>query len=294
MIEISKVLKKNNLRTSSYIKNGKATLLDTNIGKVVARPKLNNDIYSYLNSRSFNYYPKIIVDDDRYEFTEYIEEIEMPEEQKMADLIKLAALLHNKTTYYEEASEDVYKKIYEDINNNIEYLYSYYNDLITIIELKVYMSPSEYLLARGISKVFSSLNFCHNEIDKWFNMVKDKKKIRYVLLHNNLSLDHFIRNNDSYLINWDKSKIDIPIFDLYKLYKKSEIDYDFESLLKEYEKCYPLLEEERKLLFILISLPDKLEFNKSEYDMCNEVDKMLDLLYKAENTISPYYFKDTK
>lgn len=294
MIEISKILKKNNLRTSSYIKNGKATLLDTNIGKIVVKPKSNSDIYNYLNSRSFNYYPKTIVDDDRYEFTEYIEEIEMPDEQKMSDLIKLVALLHNKTTYYEEVSEDVYKKIYEDINNNIEYLYSYYNDLITIIESKVYMSPSEYLLARGISQVFSSLNFCHKEIDKWFNMVKDKKKIRYVLLHNNLSLDHFIRNNNSYLISWNKSKIDIPVFDLYKLYKKTEIDYNFESLLKEYESSYPLLEEERKLLFILISLPDKIEFNKSEYDMCNEVDKMLDLLYKAENTISPYYFKDTK
>jgi len=294
MITISKVLRQNNLRTNSYKKIGKTVLLNTNIGKIVAKPKNNSDIYEYLDSRSFNYYPKIVVDDTRYEFTEYIDEIEMPLDQKMSDMIKLVALLHSKTTYYEEASEDTYKKIYEDIINNIEYLNSYYNDLITIIESRVYMSPSEYLLARGISKVFGSLEFTRKEIDEWFNIVKDKKKVRYVVLHNNLRLDHFIHNKSSYLISWDKSKIDIPIFDLYKLYKREGIKYDFDSVLKEYEKNYPLLEEEKKLLFILISLPDKIELDKDEYSMCVNISEMLDSLYKAETIISPYYFKNTE
>lgn len=293
MLEIAEILKKNHLKTRSYKKMGKAIIVNTNEGKKVVKPKGNNDIYEYLESRNFNYFPNVILD-DKYEILNYEEEIEMPDDQKILDMVRLIALLHNKTTYYKEVLDDDYKKIYEDINNNIEYLNSYYTDIITIIESKEYMSPSEYLLARGISKVFNSLNYSKYEIDKWYEIVKTKRKQRYVVLHNNLELSHFIKNKNTYLISWEKSKIDIPIFDLYKLYKNHSLDYDFSSLLREYEKDYPLLEEERKLLFILISLPDKIEFNSTEYELCVKVGKMLDYLYKTDDLISPYYPDDTK
>lgn len=273
---------------------GKATLVNTNIGKLIIKEKSNNNIYEYLESRNFNYYPTIVDNDDKYEMIEYIEEIDMPTDQKMLDMIRLIALLHNKTTYYKEIIEDDYKKIYEDVNNNIEYLVSYYNDIITIIESKQYMSPSQYLLARGITKIFSSLNYAKIEIEKWYSIVKEKRKQRYVVLHNNLELDHFIKNKNSYLISWEKSKIDIPIFDLYKLYKKHALDYDFESLFKEYESNYPLLLEERTLLYILISLPDKIEFDTTEYKMCNKISKALDYLFKTEELILPHNSKNTE
>ena len=293
MLEINEVLKKNNLRTNSYRKLGRAILVNTNEGKKVIKEKGKNDIYRYLQSRNFNYYPNII-ETDNYEIIEYVEETEMPSEQKMLDMIKLIALLHNKTTYYKEVSEDEYMKIYEDITNNIEYLYSYYTDLISVIETRVYMSPSEYLLARGISKIFNSLNYTKYEVDRWYELVKEKRKQRYVVLHNNLELDHFIKNNDSYLISWEKSKIDIPIFDIYKLYKKHALDFDFSILLKSYEQDYPLLDEERELLFILISLPDKIEFNTTNYEMCKKISKLLDYLYKTDELVSPYYSKNTE
>ena len=74
-------------------------------------------------------------------------------------------------------------------------------------------------------------------------LVKDKKKDRFVVVHNNLDLSHFLRNKNSYLISWDKTKIDKPIFDLYKLYKRHYSEFDFVEVLKKYERNYPLLEE---------------------------------------------------
>lgn len=290
MLEIAELLKKNNLKTRSYRKNGKVVLVETNEGKKVIK-KINNNIYEYLESRNFNYFPNTMIDGE-YQILDYIDDITMPDEQKISDMIRLVALLHNKTTYYKESILDDIKQIYEDISNNIEYLNSYYTDLITIIETKEYMSPSEYLLARGISKIFNSLNFSKYELDRWYEMVENKKKQRYVVLHNNLELNHFIKNINSYLISWEKSRIDIPIFDIYKLYKRHCLDFDFSSLLKQYESDYPLLEEERKLLFVLISLPDKIEFNDTEYEMCKKVSNMLDCLYKTDDLISPYYPKD--
>lgn len=294
MIELNDVLKRHDLRTNSYRKLGKATVIDSNLGKLVLKEKTNTDIYDYLESRSFNYYPKHVVEDDRYEITEYVEEITMPDDQKMLDLIHLVALLHNKTTYYKNVDVDEYKKNYEEISKDIDYLFHYYNDLITVIESKVYMSPPEYLLARNISIIFAALNYTKQVLEDWYELVKDKRKRRYVVLHNNLELDHFIRNKNSYLVSWNQATIDIPIYDLYKLYKKHALDFDFEVLLRQYEQSYPLLEEERKLLFILISLPDKVDLNGSYYDTCLKINHMIDILYKTEALILPYNVKDTK
>ncbi len=293
MQEINELLKKYDIKPRSYKKNNKIMQIETQKGKycIKLKSKDNKKIYDYLKTRNFNYLPKIINNnDDDYEITEYIESYNIPDEQKMIDLISIVSLLHNKTTHYKETTEDDYKEIYEDIKNNIEYLYGYYNDIIAIIDTKVYMSPSEYLLARNISKIFNSLNYANTEIEEWYKIVKEKTKKRLVVLHNNLELNHFITNEKDYLISWDKSKIGIPIFDIYKLYKKHGLEFDFSELFKKYEKNYPLYEDERKLFFILISLPPKLEFDKNEYEKIKEISKAIDMIYKTERFISPYYF----
>lgn len=287
MKEINDLIRKNDIKPIGYKRYDKVTIINTKEDRLVIKEK-TNDIYEYLNSRGFNYYPKLLKEEDKYQIFEYIDGINMPEEQKILDMISLVSILHNKTTYYKNVDSDTYKQIYEDINNNIEHLRNYYNDLITLVENKVYPSPSELVLENNISKIFACLNYSKGELDKWLELVKNKTKQRYVLLHNNLSLDHYIRNENSYLISWNKAKIDIPIFDLYKLYKKYALNFDFESILKRYEKTYPLLEEEKKLLFILITLPNKIEFNQTEYDNTILVTNMIETIYKTEKLLEEY------
>lgn len=289
----NKYLKKYNLSARGYRLNGKAIIIDTGESKYVIKP-INDlkiyDTYNYLLSRNFNYFPSIIsTKEDDVLILEYIDSINIPDEQKILDLIDLVSLLHYKTTIYKEVDLDDYKKIYEDINSNIIYLYSYYSDLITIIESKVFMSPAEYLLARNISIINSSLDYSKNELEKWYELVKEKRKQRQVVLHNNLSIDHFLRTDKPYLISFDKSRIDSPIYDIYKLYKKHSLLFDFEDLFIRYEKNYPLLEDERKLLFILISLPDKIIFDDTNYNICEAISKSIDTLYKSSSIISKYY-----
>ena len=293
MKQINEILKKYEIKPHRYTTTGKATIVDTQMGRFVVKKNIKDKkIFDYLKSRSFDYYPKTVNEEDEdYDIIEYIEDTDYPNEQKMLDLINLISLLHSKTTHFKEIDYEDYKQIYEDIKNNIEYLEDYYNEMITIIESHVYMSPSEYLLARNISRIFISLNFCKNEIENWYNLIKDKTKQRVVVLHNNLDLSHFIKNDNSYLISWDKSKIGIPIFDLYILYKRHALDYDFSEILKNYEKNYPLKKEERILLFILIALPIKLEFNKSTYELTKEISNQMDIMYKTEKLISPYYME---
>jgi len=288
MKAISELLKKRDIRALSYKKSGNIIIADTNIGKVVIKKNKNKDyIYNYLNTRNFDYYPEIIERED-YIVSKYVENIDIPKEQKIIDLVDLVSLMHSKTTHYKNISEDEYKKIYEDLHNNFEYLNEYYKDIISIIDDKVFMSPSEYLLARNISAIFKSIEIGKNYVENWLKEVDGLTKMRMSIVHNNLDLSHYIRNAHDYLVSWDKSKIDIPIFDLYNLYNNHFLDFDFFEILKRYEQTYPLKKYELELFFILITMPSKIEFNDTEFNMCNKISDEIDKLYKSNMLIEQY------
>lgn len=285
---INNILKKNNLTPNMYRSYNNAIEVGTDEGKyIVKKNNHKEDIFLYLNNRNFNYYPDII-DSDEYVLTRYIENINIPDEQRILDLTDLVSLLHSKTTHYREILPDEYKKIYEDLQNNFLYLREYYTDIITVIDSKVFMSPSEYLLARNISIIFNSINLCETLSNEWIKEVEDYHKIRVSVVHNNLKLSHFIENDKRYLISWDKSKIDIPIFDLYNLYNNHYKDFEFLEILKEYEKTYPLKEYERNLLFILINMPSKLEFGDNEFNMTKKIGYEIERLHKSKILIEEY------
>lgn len=293
MKRINDYLKKYDIKPYRYRSDGNVTIVEDKIGRfVVKKNEINSEIFSYLKSKNFDYYPNIINDTaDDIQIQEYIEDTNYPKEQKIIDLVNLVSLLHNKTTHYKEVDIEDYKKLYEDIKNNIEYLKSYYFDMVTTFETHVFMNPYEYLLARNISKINAALSFCEKEVENWYKLVNDKTKERQVVLHNNLDLSHFIKNDKSYLISWGKSKIGNPIFDMYVLYKRHALDFDFESIFNIYEQSYPLKEDEKRLLYILISLPDKIDFSDTNYNLTKKISKMVDLLYKTDKLISPYYSK---
>lgn len=294
MRNVRYILEKYQLHPTRYQMKGKVTFVDTDRGSYAMKEMEHDqeEIWNYLRSRNFLYYPEIIRYENRILVTKLEQDIAMPKEQKAEDLIDLMALLHQKTTHYKEVDISDYKELYEDISNNIFYLKTYYDDMMTIIESHIIMSPSEYLLARNITLVYSALNFSKEALEKWYEMIKDKRKQRMVILHNHLELSHFIRNQNAYLTSWDKAKFGIPIFDFYKFYKKHCLEFEFDELFKRYERSYPLLEEERLLLFILLALPSKIEWNDSEYAMCQKISNMIDEMIKTEKLISPYNTKN--
>ena len=282
-MKINEAFKKYSLVPVRYENIGKARIISTNRGKYVYKKGcVNAKILNYLKTRNFDYLPVFINDySDDFQISEYLDDFDIPPEQKIIDMISLVALLHSKTTHYKEIDTEEYEQLYEDLDNNITYLYSYYTDLITIIESKVYMSPSEYLLARNIGAVYDCLDECKIRLDVWHKLVSEKRKQRRVVLHNNLKLDHFIRNDNSYLISWDKAKVDSPVFDLYKLYLNHVLDFNFNDILKIYEKNYPLMDDEKELFFILISLPKIVDFKSSEYKNTKKINEAILQIYKT-------------
>ena len=252
------------------------------------KAKSLDNTFNYLRSRSFDYFPEIVNNDNEYIYYQYIEDIEEPKEQKMSDLITLLSLLHNKTTIFKEIDIDHYKSIYESTDKLIDDTYTYYNNLMDNIDEQIYMSPSNYLIARNISIIYNSLNYAKEHINIWYKIIENKRKARVVTIHNNLSLDHYLKNDKPYFISWDKSKIDIPIYDLINIYKRHYLEFDFIDLLKIYLNKYPLNKEEMTLFLVLISIPDKIKTTNSQYKTVLEIRRIIDYVYKTNELLKEY------
>ena len=285
--EIRELFDKNNIITRKITIRHNVRIIDTGNDKFVIkkRDKDLENLFKYLSSRGFNYFPSILYKTDNYDVYKYIEGVNLPREEEAIDIVKLLSILHNKTTFYKDIDDDSYKEIYEDVIDRIDYLYNYYDDFANIIEREEYMSPSNYLFIRNISKIFQALNYSRINIDKWYNLIKSKKRVRIVNLHNNVSLDHYLLADKPYLISWRLSKKDMPIYDIINFYKKYYNELDFSELLRIYEVNYPLLKEEKILLFCLLSIPSKLEFTDNEYDMCLKVSRFYEYIYSSEKLI---------
>ena len=285
----SDILDRYNISNKKITIRNNTRILDD---KIVIKNKKRDDIddiYGYLKSRSFDYFPYPIEMNDKYEVYPYLKDMYEPYEQKAMDLMNLLSLLHSKTTFYREVDIDRNKEIYEDIEQKLEYLDSFYNDLINKIEKEVYMSPSSYLIARNINIIFDSIYYARDSLDKWYEKVRNNKNERVVNIHNNISLEHYIKNEKPYLISWNNSKIDSPIYDLLSFYKYHYLDFDFDDLFHFYESNYPLKEEERFLLFTYMAMPSEIDSVNDELEMCIKINKMIEYLYKTSNLIMNYH-----
>lgn len=278
-----------------YTIKGKATILETTQGDFLIKEKNKdlNELYNYLISRGFDNFPKLI-DSSRKDINvfEYVESITMPKEQMCDDIIDLIASLHNKTSYFKEVSEDKFKSIYEDIKGNISYLKNYYDTLYEIGFSEVYMSPATYQLMRNFYKINAALDFCNREIDEWYELIRGEAKIRVSIVHNNLSIEHFLKGSREVLISWDNYLVDTPIIDIVKLYKNEYLNMNFSEILERYFYKFPLLPYEQKLLFILITIPPEIKTEDNIFMQCRENNKVIDYVFKTEDLIRPYYTEE--
>lgn len=255
----------------------------------VTKKKGNNNVsllFDYLDTRNFNSHPKITNESDDTYTMEYINSSDYYEMTKGVELIKVVSELHQKTIFFKDVSKNKYRNIYNKLSDNIEYLKKYYLELIEKIENEVYMSPSHYLFARNYSIIDSSLEYSSKELKRWFNLVSNKTKERVCVVHNNLSLDHFVKEGKGYLLSWDKHLVDTPVLDLYIFYKKEGYKLDYNYLLNVYNENLELLNEERMLLNILISIPPKLEEVTDEYLNTINIKNLLDYIHSGIDVVS--------
>ena len=270
-------------------KKNNAYILNTMDGDYVAKlnPKIDyNKLYSYLYSRSFNYLPNLSKDSrDDMVVLEYQEDLSINNNQKAVDLISLVSLLHSKTSYFKDVTNDTYKEIYDNIKNNLDYLNNLYDEMFLNYLNEEYIVPSHFLFLRNYSLIYNAIHYSYAKLDDWYDKIKDKNRQRVVLVHNNLELDHLIKNKEDYLISWDSYTFDTPVLDLYRFYQKEWENVSFLEIFATYNEGFKLLDEEKILLDILISIPFLVEIKDNEYLNCREIRKLIEYLSKSSKIV---------
>lgn len=244
------------------------------------------EIYEIFELVNFENYPKIIEYDERNIKYEFIESKKYHEKIKNEEFIKTVALLHSKTQEYKEVGLEKYKKVYDILNNNINYMKKYYEELINNIEDEIYMSPSNYLIARNYTSIIMTLDNAINYLKKWYKIVENKTNERVCVIHNNLSINHFIKSNKNYLISFDGARVDTPVLDLYKLYKKELLKFDFTLLFKIYNDEFNLTDEEKYLFYSMISIPPKVNKLDDELNDTYNISEIFRYIYKTINFVN--------
>ena len=289
--ELIKILKERNIHPISY-KRIKSVYIINN--KYVIKLNTNNyDIYKYLISKDFLYFPKNFNNiNDNYDMSLYIDNIKVNNSELINDYIKIISILHFKTSYKREIDLDEIKEKYENLNKKILSLKNYYQELNDKIDHEIFLSPSEYLLIRNISLIYSILDNSIVLLDKLYKRVKEEKSFRISLLHNNVNLEHLIVGDSKCLISWDKSSFDSPIYEIESIYRKYFKIIDLSDLIAIYELNNRLTMEEKCLLLVNLSIPKRIELTNNTYSdtkiINNEINylkKVYELLIKYENEL---------
>lgn len=269
-------------------------LIEKNNQKLVYKIKKNNkdNLYNYLRIKDFDNFLLPLEVTQEYEVYKYIDEKNIPAEDKAVELVNLLSLLHTKTTAFQEVNQEKVDEQYQTIKKEISYLKNYYLDLQDYIEIKEFMSPAEYHLMINISKFHKALNFAEKKLELWYQEKKQQIKERVVQLHNNITLDHFLIDDKPYFINWDKSKKDIVIYDFLNFYRNEYLNLEMSSLFEQYQAKYQYSNEELLLLQTLIAIPDKITFKKSNLNNLIDTKKIINYIEKTNLFLSKYYKKN--
>lgn len=271
----------------SEIINSKSKVVEDDTGKYILKQtdKDIENLFEYLNQRGFDYIPEIIETSNDGVKYKYIES-NKNDKSKRIELAKVLSLLHYKTTEHKDVSKYKYREIYDKLYEKIEYISKYYNDLIEKTEMEIYPSPSHYLLERNFSLILGSINFIKSELKKWFKLVENKVKERVCIVNSNPRISHLIIGEREILTNWDRYMVDTPIIDLYKLYKNDKNYEEFDEIYKIYNENFELSEEEKKLFFIMISIPPKIEEVSLEIINTKSIKEIINYLSKTNKFIS--------
>ncbi len=275
-----------------YINTAKLIEEDNNYYILKPRKIEIEDIYSNLISRNFNNFLSPIEINNSYEKYEFINELNSSDDDRSNDIVYLMSLLHNKTTSFNEVNENELKTRFEEIIKILDETYEYYSNLQNIIEEEIYMSPAEQLLMNNISKIYYLLNISRKNIEDYYEIISNKKVERKSIIHGNLKMNHILESKEKYLISWNNSKKEIPVYDLVKFYKNEYEKIELSSLYENYKSKYKLNEEEENLFISLISIPNIIKLDKTNYIDCININGLVDYVDKTIAFISKQNQKD--
>jgi len=195
-------------------------------------------------------------------------------------LFRELARIHSLTSKEFPVTEEELKGYYEGIKNTWEEELSFLEKIIETFESRLYMSPFELLYCTIFNDLYKGTIYALHSLENWYNAVKDNKKVRTVFIHGKVRPEHFLldERGHGYFINFEKSRVHSPIFDLIPYIKRGLKTYPLETVpfewYQQYIKYFRLRDEEIDLLKSRLAFPKSIIKTVHHYvgnkKICNE------------------------
>ena len=272
---VATLLKSYGLKPTFIESFGKIEKVYTNQG-VYALKKINphqgidfiryvQDLYQYGYNRIVPIYPTIdgrygvLYEDELYYLMPWLANEEKGDYAKLfRELARLHTISAREIKVNTEERKSHYEKSIEELEREEEFLEGFIKEC----EKKIYMSPFELQFCMHYHTISHALSFSKRKLKEWYEETKENEKARIVIVHGNVTDDHFLYDQKGYgyFINFEKSTIGSPIHDLLPFMVRSLRGYpkqaeDLIEWLYTYFKFFPLKEEEMLLFQSYLSQP---------------------------------------
>lgn len=246
----------------------KYTLVDNN--KIITYPDKTifikkrssyniEEVYKYLDDHAVNNYLKPVEVTDKELIFPYFEKTSLTDDEISKRLVLNLTIWQNKTTTYQKLNLDEVKNFYESTKKEINYLFSYYRDILLQLETKVYYLPTEYLFLRNSSIINRQLKVAADLLEEWYETVKNKERERLVYCHGKCELAHFLPIDDGYFISLEQAHLGRVSDDIENLFRKNFSSIDLVTTYNLYQRKYPYTLDEKLFLFVKLAIPPKID-----------------------------------
>ena len=263
----------NNIKINKIINKGNYYIIYNDFNKYLLKKKNNLKLVKYNLP--------LIKSSNEYEIYKYYDDI-YNKKDKLNKIILLLNSIQLESIIYKNID---YEKIYNDLNNNINSLMNYYLKLQDELECILYPRFDYLLLIENISMFYKILSKA-KEINEYWYSINDN--IRSSLCLNNISMNNFIVNDKTYIIDSSSITEDLIINDYIKIYRDN---YDIFDLFND---NFKLNEKELFLFLTYISIPNKIVLFDNVCDNVKIIKEELNYVRKTLNLVLEKYKENEK
>lgn len=263
----------NNIKINKIINKGNYYIIYNDFNKYLLKKKNNLKLVKYNLP--------LIKSSNEYEIYKYYDDI-YNKKDKLNKIILLLNSIQLESIIYKNID---YEKIYNDLNNNINSLMNYYLKLQDELECILYPRFDYLLLIENISMFYKILSKA-KEINEYWYSINDN--IRSSLCLNNISMNNFIVNDKTYIIDSSSITEDLVINDYIKIYRDN---YDIFDLFND---NFKLNEKELFLFLTYISIPNKIVLFDNVCDNVKIIKEELNYVRKTLNLVLEKYKENEK
>lgn len=147
--------------------------------------------------------------------TDYITQIPMPLEKRIADYAQLLGKLHHETGLDVEQHDVEITEMYHETYQKLEKNFTILEAHMQRIEMKISRSPFEWYVLMVYPLLDGMYRRADEAMQKFYRKLARQKQLPVAMTHGDVNAANILPSHEtSYLINFEKSHFDIPARDL--------------------------------------------------------------------------------